>query len=567
MLKKNRISILIDSNKKIFAISVIFIFFILTIIDLIGIGAIVLFVKFFFSEKIISTNIIFFDKFINNYNQYDIILFGALFIFVIFVIKNFLAIFLVYLERSFFNGIATSIQKKIYDYYLLREFKFFSDYDPGHVIRIYTTEVENFRGLLRNCFLGLKEIIMVSFIISILFYINFTATLILVLTTILSIIFFYYFFQKSLKKKGTILFEKTKNLLNDLNYTFQLLKEIKLNHFEKNFRSKIFSKIEIREKAKVFHQTVSSAPRYLFEVIFLLILFLICFYALSNNYELSDLRNYIIFLVIGGLRMLPSINAIQNAVTAYKFYSPSAQSIYNELKIYEKNKENLYRKRKEIEKFETIELKNLGFSYHERESVIKNISIKINKGDKIAVVGPSGSGKTTLIHIILGFLKPTRGKIIINGNDYTRGNYIFKNILGYVSQNAYLVNDSIKKNILFFNNEENAKVIKSRLKIALDKSNASNFINSFSKKIHTVVGDGGRNLSGGQQQRISIARSLINNPSILILDEPTSNQDYESNKKIIEKLLNDKTLTIIMISHNLVTKGLFNKILDLKKIN
>jgi hypothetical protein len=126
MLKKNRISILIDSNKKIFAISVIFIFFILTIIDLIGIGAIVLFVKFFFSEKIISTNITFFDKFINNYNQYDIILFGALFIFVIFVIKNFLAIFLVYLERSFFNGIATSIQKKIYDYYLLREFKFFS---------------------------------------------------------------------------------------------------------------------------------------------------------------------------------------------------------------------------------------------------------------------------------------------------------------------------------------------------------------------------------------------------------------------------------------------------------
>ena len=82
MLKKNRISILIDSNKKIFAISVIFIFFILTIIDLIGIGAIVLFVKFFFSEKIISTNITFFDKFINNYNQYDIILFGALFIFV-----------------------------------------------------------------------------------------------------------------------------------------------------------------------------------------------------------------------------------------------------------------------------------------------------------------------------------------------------------------------------------------------------------------------------------------------------------------------------------------------------
>ena len=74
-------------------------------------------------------------------------------------------------------------------------------------------------------------------------------------------------------------------------------------------------------------------------------------------------------------------------------------------------------------------------------------------------------------------------------------------------------------------------------------------------------------MSGGQQQRISIARSLINNPSILILDEPTSNQDYESNKKIIEKLLNDKTLTIIMISHNLVTKGLFNKILDLKKIN
>jgi ABC-type bacteriocin/lantibiotic exporter with double-glycine peptidase domain len=232
------------------------------------------------------------------------------------------------------------------------------------------------------------------------------------------------------------------------------------------------------------------------------------------------------------------------------------------LKKFQNVKKKIYREKLEISEMKEIILKNINFSYSEKSKLLKNVNISIKKGDKIAIRGSSGSGKTTLINLICGLLKPSSGNLIINGVNYEKKQYIFKKIIGFVPQENYLIDDTIKNNIIFFKNDKsfNNKKFKKVLKI----SNTNEFINKLPANIQTSVGERGLRFSGGQRQRIALARALYDEPQILILDEPTSFQDKKNNDTIIKNITNLKNLTLIFISHGSYNSKLFNKIYEIK---
>ena len=170
----------------------------------------------------------------------------------------------------------------------------------------------------------------------------------------------------------------------------------------------------------------------------------------------------------------------------------------------------------------------------------------------IGLIGSSGTGKTTLINIILGLLEPSNGEILVDNINIQKGKRSWQDQIGYVPQNIYLNDDSIKKNIAFGvpESEIDHKIIDASIKGA----QLSNFINSLDKGSETKVGETGDRISGGQRQRIGIARAIYKNPKILILDEFTNSLDSSTEKKIIEEVnLSKGSKTIIMISHNLDT--------------
>ena len=191
------------------------------------------------------------------------------------------------------------------------------------------------------------------------------------------------------------------------------------------------------------------------------------------------------------------------------------------------------------------------------------MSIKINFKDIIGIIGSSGEGKSTLIDLITGLLKPSSGKIFVDSKDINKNSGDWQKQIGYVPQEIYLLDDTIKSNIAFGVKDEDFNEI--NYKNAIKLAQLGEFINSLPKKESTIVGDRGIRLSGGQRQRIGIARSLYNKPNILIFDEPTSSLDSGNEKKIMEDLnkLNDN-LTIIIISHRLSIFGKCNKIFEVK---
>ena len=217
------------------------------------------------------------------------------------------------------------------------------------------------------------------------------------------------------------------------------------------------------------------------------------------------------------------------------------------IKKAKKNKEVKNNKGIKIEKFKKININNLYFSFNKKK-VLDCINLNLPKNKITTIFGPSGSGKSTLINLIAGLYKPNQGNISIDNYEFTNLNIShWRSKIGYVAQDILLVNDSLKNNIVFGEKNIDLNLVKETLKLT-----GINLKKDFSEYgLNTIIGDRGNKISGGQKQRIAFARALYKKPIFLLLDEPTSNLDIATEKKItntIKKI--SSQITTLIISHN-----------------
>lgn len=212
---------------------------------------------------------------------------------------------------------------------------------------------------------------------------------------------------------------------------------------------------------------------------------------------------------------------------------------------------------------DTIQFKNVHFTYPKSDAtVINNVSFELNKGKKLALVGASGSGKTTIVDLLARFYDVTSGSIELDGVDIRELNTeSYRKLFGIVSQEPVLFNDSVLNNIRFGSKNIPMDQVVKAAKVA----NAHEFIEQLEKGYETIIGDRGVKLSGGQRQRLTIARAILNNPPIIILDEATSSLDSRSEQLVqasMERVMEDRTAVII--AHRLSTIKNVDEIIFLK---
>ena len=198
-----------------------------------------------------------------------------------------------------------------------------------------------------------------------------------------------------------------------------------------------------------------------------------------------------------------------------------------------------------------LEFNNVSFAYETDKTVLHNISFKAPSGSVIALVGSSGSGKSTIAGLSATFLNPQSGEVLIDGNDLSKVKLSsFRKHLGVVLQDEFLFEGSIRENILF----PRPNATEAELQNAIKAAYVNEFTDRFDDGLETLIGERGVKLSGGQRQRIAIARAILANPKLIILDEATSNLDTES-EALIQKSLSEltKNRTTIVIAHRLST--------------
>ncbi|MDZ4171515.1 MAG: ATP-binding cassette domain-containing protein, partial [Methanobacteriaceae archaeon] len=190
-----------------------------------------------------------------------------------------------------------------------------------------------------------------------------------------------------------------------------------------------------------------------------------------------------------------------------------------------------------------IEFRNVDFSYNNALN-IENLNLTIKKGEITALVGLSGAGKSTTADLVMGLLRPDDGKITVDGVEL-KNMSSWRNQIGYVAQDTFLFNDTVRNNLLLARSGASEDELKEVLSIA-----SADFVFNLPEKLDTIIGDRGVRLSGGERQRLALARALLRSPSLLILDEATSNLDNKNEKKILESIERiHGDMTVLVIAH------------------
>jgi ABC-type bacteriocin/lantibiotic exporter with double-glycine peptidase domain len=201
------------------------------------------------------------------------------------------------------------------------------------------------------------------------------------------------------------------------------------------------------------------------------------------------------------------------------------------------------------------------FQYLE-QPVIDDISFSLGRGERLGISGISGKGKTTLVHILLGFLSPIKGKILVNGENVPEKQLrAYWASISYVRQQPFFIYDTVLRNITLQENRPDEE----RLQKAIYLSGLDKTLELFPEGIQKMITENGKNISGGQQQRIALARAFYKKADLLILDEPFNELDEKSTREILEKIegLSDSGMIIIIISHDRSVLSHCNKVISL----
>jgi ABC-type multidrug transport system fused ATPase/permease subunit len=208
-----------------------------------------------------------------------------------------------------------------------------------------------------------------------------------------------------------------------------------------------------------------------------------------------------------------------------------------------------------------IVLKNINFTYNDNKKFnVSDVNLLIEAGTINAIVGRSGAGKTTLVDILLGVLSPTSGEISVAGKSPNDIITTYPGALAYVPQDVFIINGTIRDNVCLGYNKESIPT--ELINKALEKAQLSDFVDNLPSKLDTYIGDNGSKLSGGQKQRLGIARALITEPKILVMDESTSSLDGETENNLTNAIISLKgKTTLILIAHRLSTVRNADKII------
>lgn len=559
------------ADKKRSLIVLLLLVLLTSVLDTVGIGIIGPFVALATSPDFISKqpwlNWIYRRSGAQSVNQFVALV--GLCVLAVFYAKSYLSFRVHHYIHKFSYKQEGELRSRLLHAYLTVPYTFHLNTNSAVLIHHIITETQLF--CLQVMLPGLQfaaNITILSFILVLLIRVNAAATL-AILCMLLPIFFIYYLFKDKIVLWGKQRALSQRGMMRVINHGLGGIKETLIIGCGDYFEDQMHQQSKTFTRAATSFGIFRFLPRVVTEPV--MITFLIGFIAISLFSQ--GTQNLIVSLGIfttAAIRLMPITSQLLNEFSQIRNAKYSLDQLYLDLKNIEQQKADESSKSmsgsgkdhlsssephgdQAIPFDSQIELENITYRYPTApETVLKDVSITIKKGQSIALIGKSGAGKTTLVDVILGLLVPEIGDIKVDGTSIYQDIRSWQNLVGYIPQSIFLIDDTIVRNIAFGVPDELIDL--ERLNKAIQAAHLTELIEQLPDGTQTVVGERGMRLSGGQRQRIGIARALYHEREVLVLDEATAALDSETESRVTEAIKSlSGTKTMIIIAHRLTT--------------
>lgn len=498
------------------------------------------------------------------YSQQHVLLLIAGLCGVTYLIKNSIAAFDIYHHNKVIQRLALGIKRRLLSKYSSLSYEEYSSRNSSHMVSMINNEVERLSiyGLVPLSIVFAEGMVFFCLIAFVMWVSPRLSLMVFGVGGVMSYLLVKKVFPYCYRL-GANLEESTyatNHYLMQLLYSF---KQVILSGRESFFKQHFMKQAEKLAKAWSVQNAMQHFPRLAIEFLFISIFVMSIVYLCLTGESSAH-----IMMIMGGYlyvasRLMPGLNRMVTHLNNIKSSTSVINTIIDEYQHMNDQKTVLL-DRNDFHFRHDICFDHVSFTYkNDQKPILKAINIKINRGECIGIVGGTGVGKSTLIDLMLGFLTPSSGHILVD-NKYPVNCRQWHQKIGYVPQSISLLDDTITANIAFGIEEDNVDL--KRVAEVIEQAQLSSFVSNLSSGLQTRVGERGAQLSGGERQRIAIARALYHDPEVLIFDEATSGLDGEIEAAIMQTVYNiAKNHTLIMVAHRITTLKQCNRIFVLKE--
>ena len=471
-------------------------------------------------------------------------------LFIIILVKNLHQLLLAYLQSKFIFEKQAGLASELLRVYLQRPYNFHLQRDSSVLLRNIMTEAFNATNCIMLQYLSLvAEVCVVAAIV--VFLLLLKPIVAISVFGLLSMLGYGIFtlLSSTLKAQGEERKKRHGDLIRWTNQGLGGIKEAKLFQKTKYFLDGFIDSSHHYARSATIFGTLSVVPRLAIETIAVFSMLLLVVVVIISDDGASNVLGTVTIFAIASVRLMPTINRITVTLNTIRFYSPSLDVVIDELrdqKIVDEEQECFEFK-------DSINMKDVSYRYPASDvDVVKNVSLKIKKGEAVGFAGLSGSGKSTIVDLILGLIEPTCGSVTIDRSGLKASSQSWQRNIGYVPQQAFLLDGTLRQNIAFGVPE--LEVSDKRVRAVIKMAKLDDKLRGLPHGLDSRIGENGIRMSGGERQRIAIARALYHDPDVIVFDEATAALDNETESEIaqtIKPLIGVKT--IIMVAHRLST--------------
>jgi len=476
------------------------------------------------------------------------------------VTKSIFIAYLSFKQAQFAFNTQKYLSYKMFELYLNQPITFYLQRNSSEMVNNVITEVVIFRDTLLLLLILVAELLVVLGMVLLALILEPVGT-IFVFSFVIIIGSIYQFITKDFVSRQANIRQHNDALkILHLQQGLGSIKEIKVLGCENEFLNRFQIPNLKSANAGANYSAMANIPRLWMETLCVLTLSAVLVFLTIAKEDLAYAIPSMGLLLAIIFRLLPSSNRILGAIQGLRYGLPAINRLFSEISTNHKIKNINNKPRVRMDLLNEIIIDNVCFTYPgEKKEIVKNLSINVKKGEAVGIYGFSGSGKSTILDLLTGLLKPTSGKITVDGKNIQLNVRSWQDNISYIPQSIFLIDDSISKNIAFGIN--NNSINENKVLTCIRDAQLEDWVNSLNNKHNTIVGEDGSLMSGGQRQRIGIARALYKDKPILILDEATSSLDIKAEKEVMEvvnRLKGDKT--IIIVAHRLSTLSICDRL-------